>query len=126
ARPLDWLEVDYEGEISNVYSQYLGRRQSFSSQRHDLGISFYPLDRLQLRLKSSFIRKEIEDNHYRSLSLFDAKCVYKWKKVRFTGEVRNILNQKSYSYTVFSGLDRFTYDYRLRGREFILSLEYHL
>ncbi|MDE6786541.1 MAG: carboxypeptidase-like regulatory domain-containing protein, partial [Muribaculaceae bacterium] len=25
ARPLDWLEVDYEGEISNVYSQYLGR-----------------------------------------------------------------------------------------------------
>ena len=125
-RPLDWLEVDYEGDISTVYSRYLSRRQSFSSQRHDLGISFYPLDRLQLRLKSSFIRKEIEDNRYHSLSLFDAKAVYKWKKIRLTGEVRNILNQKSYSYTVFSGLDRFSYDYRLRGREFILSLEYSL
>ncbi|MDE6787295.1 MAG: hypothetical protein K2J46_09705, partial [Muribaculaceae bacterium] len=73
-RPLDWLEVDYEGDISSVYSRYLGRKQSFSSQRHDLGISFYTLDRLQLRLKSSFIRKEIEDNRYRSLSLFDAKA----------------------------------------------------
>ena len=125
-RPLDWLEVDYEGDISNVYSRYLGRKQSFSSQRHDLGISLYPLDRLQLRLKSSFIRKEIEDNHYRSLSLFDVKAVYKIKKIRLTGEVRNILNQKSYSYTIFNALDRFTYDYRLRGREFILSLEYHL
>ena len=125
-RPLDWLEVDYEGDISNVYSRYLDRKQSFSSQRHDFGISFYPLDRLQLRLKSSFTRKEIEDKHYRSLSLFDAKAVYKWKKIRLTGEVRNILNQKSYSYTVFSGLDRFTYDYRLRGRELILSLEYSL
>ena len=125
-RPLDWLEVDYEGDISCVYSRYLGRRQSFSSQRHDLGISSYPLEGLQLRLTSSFIRKEIEDHHYRSLSLFDAKAVYKWKKIRFTGELRNILNQKSYSYTVFSGLDRFSYDYRLRGREFILSLEYHL
>ena len=126
SRPLDWLEVDYEGDISNVYSRYLGRRQSFSSQTHDLGISFYPLNRLQLRVKSSFIRKEIEDNNYRSLSLFDAKCVYKWKKVRLTGEVRNIFSQKSYSYTVFSGLDRFSYDYRLRGREFILSFEYSL
>ncbi|MDE6342587.1 MAG: carboxypeptidase-like regulatory domain-containing protein [Muribaculaceae bacterium] len=125
-RPLDWLEVDYEGDISNAYSRYLGRRQSFSSQRHDLGISFYPLDRLQFSLKSSFIRKEIEDNRYRSLSLFDAKVVYKIKKMRLTGEVRNILNQRNYSYTLFSGLDRFTYDYRLRGREFILSLEYHL
>ena len=125
-RPLDWCEVDYEGDISTVYSRYLSLRQSFSSQRHDLGISFYPSDRLQLRLKSSFIRKEIEDSHYRSLSLFDAKAIYKIKKIRLTGEMRNILNQKSYSYTVFSGLDRFTYDYRLRGREFILSLEYSL
>ena len=125
-RPLDWLEVDYEGDISTSYSRYLDRRQSFSSQRHDIGVSFYPLDRLQLRLKSSFIRKEIENDRFRSLSLFDAKAVYKWKKLRLTGEVRNILNQKSYSYTIFSALDRFTYDYRLRGREFILSLEYHL
>ena len=125
-RPLDWLELNYEGDISTVYSRYLDRRQSFSSQRHDFGVSFYPLNRLQFRLKSSFIRKEIEDNHYRSLSLFDAKAVYKIRKIRLTGEVRNILNQKSYSYTVLSGLDRFSYDYRLKGREFIVSLEYSL
>lgn len=125
-RPLDWLEVDYEGDISNVYSRYLGRKQSFGSQTHDLDISIFPIEGLQFKLKSSFIRKEIEANRYRSLSLFDAKAVYKIKKIHLTGEVRNILNQKSYSYTIFNALDRFTYDYRLRGRELILSLEYHL
>ena len=125
-RPIDWLELDYEGDLSAVYSRYLGRRQSFRSQRHDIGVSIYPLDGLQFRLKSSVIRKEMEDSRYRTMSLFDAKAVYKIKKIRLTGEVRNILNQKSYSYTVFNALDRFTYDYRLRSREFILSLEYHL
>ena len=125
-RPLDWLEVDYDGDISTVYSRYLDRRQSFISQKHDIGVSFHPIEKLQFTLKSSFIRKEIEDGRYRSLALFDAKAVYKIKKIRLTGEVRNIINQKSYSYTIFNALDRFTYDYRLRGRELILSLEYHL
>ena len=125
-RPLDWMELDYEGDISSVSTRYLGRRRSFSSQTHDIGISIYPLESLQLRLKSSFIRKEIEESHYRSLALFDMKGVYRFRKLRLTGEVRNILNQRSYSYTIFNALDRFSYDYRLRGREFILSLEYHM
>lgn len=126
ARPIDWLEVDYEGDISAIYSRYLGRRQSFGSQRHDIGVSVYPLEGLEFRLKSSVIRKEVEEGRHRTMSLFNAKVVYKIRKIRLAGEVRNILNQKSYSYTVFNALDRFTYDYRLRGRELILSLEYHL
>ncbi len=125
-RPLDWLELDYEGDLSTAYSRYLGRRQSFGSHSHDIGVSIFPLDGLQFRLKSSIIRKEIEDGLYRTMSLFDAKVVYKIKKMRLTGEVRNILNQKSYAYTIFNALDRFTYNYRLRGRELIISVEYHL
>ena len=49
---------------------------------------------------------------------------YKPGKVRIGLSVNNILDQRHYSYQVFSGLDRFTYDYSLRGREFILSFRF--
>ena len=126
SRPLDWLELDYEGDLATTGSRYLSRRQSFSSQRHDLGISFYPLEGLQLRLKSSFIRKEIDDDRYRQLALFDAKATYRIRKIRLSAEVRNILNRKSYSYTVMNALDRFSYDYRLRGRELVVAVDFTL
>ncbi len=38
--------------------------------------------------------------------------------------MRNILDCRSYSYTIFSALDRFTYDYSLRGRELIVSFSF--
>ena len=126
SRPLDWLELDYEGDLTTTCSRYLSRRQSFSSQRHDLGISFYPLEGLQLKLKSSFIRKEIDDDRYRQLALFDAKATYRIRKIRLSAEVRNILNRKSYSYTVMNALDRFSYDYRLRGRELVVAVDFTL
>lgn len=126
SRPLSWMELEYEGNFSTTYSSYLNRRQSFSSQRHDIGLSIFPLDGLQLKVNSSIIRKEVEDNHFHTLSLLDLKTAYKFKRMRYTCEIRNILNKKNYTYTIFSALDRFTYNYHLRGRELILSLEYHL
>ena len=76
--------------------------------------------------QSSFIRKEIDDDRYRQLALFDAKATYRIRKIRLSAEVRNILNRKSYSYTVMNALDRFSYDYRLRGRELIVAVDFTL
>ncbi len=58
------------------------------------------------------------------MSLFDAGTVFKLKSLRLGLELRNILNCKEYSYTVFNGLDQFSYSYSLRGREILLSLTF--
>lgn len=122
--PLNWLEIDYQGGAVVTSSGYLGRRQSFTSHTHDIGISFFPIDGLQLKMASEIICKEIEEGRHKIVPLFDLKGVYGFGKFRLTCEARNLLNRTSYYYTVFNGLDRFTYDYRLRGRELILSLDF--
>lgn len=126
SRPWSWMELAYDGDLSVASSSYLGRRQSFTSQTHDIGLSFFPIDGFELKASSSVIRKEIEQGRHQTVPLFDVKGVYSFRKFRLTCELRNLLNRRSYSYTVFSGLDRFTYDYRLRGRELILSADFTL
>lgn len=39
-------------------------------------------------------------------------------------KVRNILNNKSFLYSVFNGLDRFSCSYALRGRELLFSITF--
>lgn len=126
SRPWSWMELAYDGDLSVVTSSYLERRQSFTSQTHDIGLSFFPLEGFELKLSSSVIRKEIEQGRHQTVPLFDIKGVYSFRKFRLTGELRNMLNRRSYSYTLFTGLDRFTYDYRLRGRELILSVDFKM
>lgn len=36
--------------------------------------------------------------------------------------MNNLLNKKSYNYTVYNGLNSYTYDYRMRGRELLFSI----
>lgn len=126
SQPLDWLGLSYDADIYTSFSKYLGQRQSFDSQRHDIGLSVYPLEGLQIQINAEIIRKEIIENKYNTLSLFDVRFGYNFKKIRLTCDINNILNHKSYSYTIFNALNRFTYNYRLRGRELIVSIEYHL
>ncbi|MDE7419210.1 MAG: carboxypeptidase-like regulatory domain-containing protein [Muribaculaceae bacterium] len=126
SQPLSWLGLSYEGDISSLYSRYLERQQSFDSQNHNIGVSFYPFGGFQIKLNSEIIRKEIEEKRHQTVSLFDIRMAYKFKKMRLSCDLSNILNRKSYSYTIFSGIDRFSYNYHLRGREIIVSLEYHL
>ncbi len=126
SRPIGWLELDYNGNFSISSSEYLGRKRSFGSQNHDICASFFPLNGFQIKLTTEISHKEIEVHRYQTLTLVDIKLAYKFKKFRLTYELNNIFNRKSYSYTIFSALDRFTYNYSLRGRELILSFEYHL
>ncbi len=124
--PLKWLEVGYNGSFSEVISRYLGQKQSFITNTHDINLSFFPVDALQLKLSADITNREIERNHYKTSNLFDFYASYTYKKLRFSLTLRNILDCRSYSYTVFNGLDRFNYDYSLRGRELVAKITFTL
>jgi hypothetical protein len=70
--------------------------------------------------------REIEEKRYKTISLLDAGMAYKAGKFRLTFKVRNLLDAGSWSYSVFNGVDRFVYDFSLRGREFIAGVEFRL
>ena len=70
-----------------------------------------------------YVRKEISENIYKNISLLDVKAVYKFLKLyKLTLNVNNIFDNRSYSYTVFNGLDIYSYDYTLRPRQITLSI----
>ena len=120
-RPWDCLELDYRGSFARTFSHYLQTRQSYVSQSHQLKLSVFPGKGWEVKLASDITHREITEGSYKTLSLFDAGVHYKFKSFRLGLEVNNLLNQKQYAYTVFNGLDKFSYQYQLRGREVLLS-----
>ena len=58
------------------------------------------------------------------MPLFNASAQYKWKQCVLRLVLTNLLNQRHYSYTVFDGINTYTYDYSLCGRSAMLSLTF--
>ena len=122
--PLGWFELDYDLNLSFTTTRFRDVHRSYKSQIHDIGLNFYPADSWEINLKSDITRKEISEKRYKTMSLFDAGAVYKYKSLQFGLELRNIFDCKRYSYTIFNGLDSFSYSYGLRGRELLLSFTF--
>ncbi len=120
--PWHWMEIDYHGEFSKVYNRYIGQKSSYLSQIHDIKFSFFPIDKLQLFGQYSYVQKEIAANTYKRMALFDTGIQYKMKNIKFSLQADNILNTKQFSYTLFNGLDSYSYEYRLRGRMYMFSI----
>lgn len=60
------------------------------------------------------------------MSLFNASAQYKLKQAVLRLELSNLLNQRSYAYTVFDGVNIYSYDYSLCGRTALLRLTFKL
>lgn len=110
------------GDFSKTFNRYKGLESSYSSQAHDFKLSVFPIATFRLSGQYNCVRKEVATNLYKGMSLLDVGIQYKIKSCKLSFEMYNILDLKRYSYTLFNGLDSYSYDYRLRGREFILSI----
>lgn len=126
SHPLDWLELDYSGEFSGTRSSYNSVRKHYLSQSHDIALKLLPGDKFQFTAGAEITRHQITDDLTKTMALLDCGLSYRHRSMQFSLDLRNILNQKSYSYTIYSSVNTFTYDYRLRGREMILSLRFTL
>ena len=69
---------------------------------------------------------QLTTDQYKHMSLFNASAQYKWKQCVLRLELTNLLNQRSYSYTVFDGINTYTYDYGLCGRTVLMRLTFKL
>ncbi|MCH5320032.1 MAG: TonB-dependent receptor [Paramuribaculum sp.] len=115
-KPLKYFEIHYNGSIGKNFTRFDERRSGFFSMTNNLKLSVYPVSGWDLFAESSFIRKEITDGVYKDFSLFNAGVTWKHKKFRFTLKADNLLDIRNYSYTVFNGINIFSYDFRLTGR----------
>ncbi len=126
SHPLDWLELDYSGEYAKTSSNYGSVRKHYLSQSHDIVLKLLPGDSFQFTAGAEISRHQITDDLTKTMALLDCGLSFRHRSMQLSLDLRNLLNQKSYSYTIYSTVNTFTYDYRLRGRELIMTLRFTL
>lgn len=88
--------------------------------------AFWQVDkRWQLNGRLEHSMNEIREGEKVKRFFADAGISYRHSRLELSLTATNLFNQADYSYTLYSGLDRFDYRYNLRPRMLLLSLGYH-
>jgi len=124
--PIQWLELRYDIRYGWSRSRYSEESNTVTSLTHSGAIHVFPIATLDLSLDYDHVRRQITTDQYKRMSLFNASAQYKWKQCVLRLELTNLLNQRSYSYTVFDGINAYTYDYGLCGRTTMLRVTFKL
>ena len=114
--PLSWLELKYDISYGWSQSCYADNKNDVTSLTHSGAIHVFPIAVIDISLDYDHVRRQITTNQYKNMSLFNANVQYKLKKAVLRLELTNLLNQRSYAYTVFDGVNTYSYDYGLCGR----------
>ncbi len=121
--PIVPLEATYRVEGSLTKQRTQERQSDYTNYRQRFSLTYSPIKSLNIRAGGEWWHTTLTDGKHKTALLLDARVEYKFtkKKIRLRLEMNNLLNKQSYNYFVYSGLNTYHYDYRLRGREFLLS-----
>ncbi|MDE5999598.1 MAG: hypothetical protein K2H04_05970, partial [Bacteroidaceae bacterium] len=124
--PVAWLELRYDINYRRAQSRYSDKRNTVTSLTHSDAVHVFPVSALDLSLNYDYVRHQITADQYKHTSLFNASAQYKFKQLVFCFELDNLLNQRSYAYTVFDGINTYSYNYGLCGRTAMLRTTFRL
>ena len=124
--PIQWLELRYDIRYGWSRSRYSEESNTVTSLTHSGAIHVFPIATLDLSLDYDHVRRQITTDTYKRMSLFNASAQYKWKQCVLRLELDNLLNQRHYAYTLFNGINTYTYDYALCGRTVMLRATFKL
>ena len=100
--------------------------EALTSLSHSGAIHIFPIAALDLSLDYDHVRRQLTADQYKRMSLFNASAQYKFKRLVLRLELDNLLNQRHYAYTIFNGINTYTYDYTLCGRTAMLRTTFKL
>ena len=124
--PIQWLELRYDIRYAWSRSRYSEESNTTTSLTHSGAIHVFPIATLDLSLDYDHVRRQITTATYKRMSLFNASAQYKLKRLVLRLELDNLLNQRHYAYTLFNGINTYTYDYALCGRTVMLRATFKL
>ena len=124
--PIQWLELRYDIRYGWSRSRHSDESNTVTSFTHSGAIHIFPIATLDLSLDYDHVRRQITTNQYKRMSLFNASAQYKIHQCVLRLELTNLLNQRSYAYTVFDGINTYTFDYGLCGRTAMLRATFSL
>ena len=124
--PVPWLELRYDINYGWSRSRYSEESNTTTSLTHSGAVHIFPIAALDLSLDYDHVRRQLTADQYKHMSLFNASAQYKFKRLVLRLELDNLLNQRHYAYTIFNGINTYTYDYPLCGRTAMLRVTFKL
>ncbi len=124
--PVQWLELRYDIRYGWSRSRYSEESNTVTALTHSGAIHIFPIATLDLSLDYDHVRRQITTDTYKHMSLFNASAQYKLKRLVLRLELTNLLNQRHYAYTVFDGINTYSYDYSLCARTVLLRATFKL
>lgn len=124
--PISWLELSYHIRYSRSQSKYENTSNTVTSLTHSGAVHVFPISVLDISVSYDHVRRQIMEDTYKNMALFNASAQYKMKRLTLRLELTNLLNQRHYSYTVFDGINTYSYDYGLCGRTVMTKATFRL
>lgn len=124
--PVPWLELRYDINYGWSRSRYSEKSNTTTSRSHSGAVHIFPIASLDLSLDYEHVRRQLTADQYKRMSLFNASAQYKRKRLVLRLELDNLLNQRRYAYTLFNGINTYTYDYTLCGRTVVVRATFKL
>jgi hypothetical protein len=124
--PIQWIELNYNIYYGWGRSSYGKTQNTSTSLSHNGGLHLFPVPQLDISAKYEYMRRQIAPDRYKHMSMFNASAQYKFKRAVLRLELDNLLNQRSYAYTNFDGINTYSYIYGLCGRTALLRLTFSL
>ena len=121
--------VIYEVSYSHSKNQMEYNRLYFSSNRlsESFKVTYSPLKLLQMSYTLDHYCNELASNHYKNFIFSDISISFlpgnRWE---FVCSVKNIFNERTYSYFIENELTSFYRSYTIRPRNILLSATYRL
>ena len=122
--PKKWIEADMSVNWRLTKSTYSSVRNTYKNLTGTVKFSLFMFNGFVIQTDMDYSHLELSDGSYKDLALFDASASYKIKQFTIRISANNLLDQKAYSYTVFNGLNIHSYDFALRPREIMLSIQF--
>lgn len=124
--PIKWLEMRYDIRYGWSCSKYAEKKNTMTSFTHNGEVHVFPTALIDISANFSHVRRQITADQYKNMALFNASAQYKFKRLILRMELDNLLNQHSYSYTVFDGVNTYSYEYGLCGRTTMIKATFKL
>lgn len=113
--------INNESEISISEIKNKSNLNQFSQQ---IKTYFSPSKKFELSLQLEQSHNELGKTPSVNMFFANIGATYKLKKIDFELNWNNIFNKKEYSYSIFNGLDTYSYRYRIRPMSIILTASF--
>lgn len=123
SQPCKYVELAYNGMFAKTYLSTEYQNNSYLSQQHKVSLKLMPFDGFTFDTSADIVKNELTKDVSKTMSLLDMGLSYRKKAMKISFDIRNILNQRQYAYTIYNSVNTFTYNYLLRGRECVCTVK---